>query len=552
MTCLRIKLFSVTLLAAGLTFAASAADKEKAEPIKLVKAFEVDAAKFGVPSPDGKIVAVTVMEKFEKKAGNNQFGGVYHRTRILDAATGKELAVIPGGEVNRFTNNGKSLAVSQTFQEQYLKSANVNMAAPSPLLFMMPMPQMWDVSKPEKPKQLFVVDGALGERFSPDSKLVAVNGGPEGKFGNAGKVVTGLPKTGKAGAGPMGGLGGGGFGVGGMSMQFVEIWEVDTAKFVARYQPLAKDKGGASYPVWSPDNKFLAVQLTTKDSTKLSLYDVEKKKEARSINLEGNRVQAGSIFTFAPDPIEPVQFLTLPKESIGDTGMTVLAVAVQGKAGSLLNLYDPATGKLIETLINEKVADKTLTQIDYCGSPNGMALATNVIKSVAGGFQGLPAPGGVQPPVGGFGGPAVPGLGGKAAPAPGGKPVAPPANPAEQPGLGGIGGGNPFGGMGGFGIKSNAGTEVVLWDMQKRAKRLTIKVQAQHMVFVSDDVLATVGIDGDAQKLKLWDVASGQELANLDHCIGVRFSADGTTMVTRCGDLQAQKVQVWTLERAKK
>ena len=105
---LRVTKLLSLLLVAAWAFQFAAAD-DKREPIKLGKVTEIAAAG-GLLSPDGTIVAVNVLEKYEKKQGNAVLqGGSYHRVKLLDAATGKELAVIPGAQVSRFTAGGKVL-----------------------------------------------------------------------------------------------------------------------------------------------------------------------------------------------------------------------------------------------------------------------------------------------------------------------------------------------------------------------------------------------------------------------------------------------------------
>jgi hypothetical protein len=562
----RLLLKGAALVVLATLGTALAAGDDKPDAVKLTKLSDMAPANGGIVSPDGKLSAVTVGGNGLMVLGGNN-GKARRQVKLCDAATGKELAVIPGASAAvSFTPNSKVLCVEQTFEEPLAKAG---IATP-----LMAMPQLWDVSNPEKPKQLFVVDGAGHESFSTDGKRLLVAGYPDQKSGNSGKVVTGLPSINKkgvarGGANPFGGGVGGGFI---SSSRTFEIWEVDSAKFIARYEPL-KGKSGLSDPVFSADGSLVASVVTTKGSgSTISLYDVDKKKETRRVTPAWKHSQ------FPDDPSqEQLQFVP-SHMSPGEGPSQLLAAAIDTKAAAELNLYDPATGKLVTTLHKEKQAADTMVQLTFCVSPNGKTLAAVVqrfklggVPLPIGGFGGMgggalgPVPaqggGGLVPvpgkgqggggglvPVpgkaqggGGFGG-AGGGFGGAGGGFGGGGGLVPP---------GGLNGGAMFGGPG-FGMPRPDSGEVIVFDLENRAKKYTLAVLAQSARFGSDSMLATVGFTDKATRLKLWDVATAKEIGGLDDCDLVHFAADGSTMLTRSADANGMAVQVWSVERAKK
>src|SRR5262249_11297542 len=154
--------------------------------------------------------------------------GTASRVKLIEVAADKEMTAVTGAFGARFAGHGKTLMVQQRFDEQFFKTGQ-----PFTMISFLPLPQLWDISNPQKPRQLFVIDGAMQERFSPDGKLVAVAGGPEQKFGNSGKVITGLPRGNTKAVGNIN-VGGMGF-FGGMGLKFIEIWDADSAKLVGRF-----------------------------------------------------------------------------------------------------------------------------------------------------------------------------------------------------------------------------------------------------------------------------------------------------------------------------
>jgi len=544
-----------TALAVGITLGGAllAAD-EKAAPVQLARLTDVANGTGGAVSPDGKLLAVSLIEKYERRQANGVASARYHRVRLLDAATGKELAVIPGASAPHFSSSGEVLCVQQTFDEQFIKAGSLFGA-----LAILPMPQLWNVANPQKPRQLFVVDSAMTESIVPDGRLLLVAGGPEQKFGNAGKVVTGLPRTGNrpggapgAGAGGLGGIGGaGGLGFGnGISLRFFELWDVASARFVARYEPLPRGKAGVANPVFSPDGKLVAAAVSTpqgKDMTwKIALYDVAAKKEARLIDLGGSKVvQYGGLFE-EPRPM-PLQFVPSFRTS-ADESSHLLAALLDTADGVELNLYDPANGKRITTLHQEKRKADGSLNLEFCVAPDGKTLAV-VVKhfvNVAGG--GRPNPG--VPAGGGFaGGAGGAGFGGGGAGAFG--------NAGGGAGAFGIGGGagGGFGGVGGGAVGGGAGGgrwflppaagAVVLYDLEKRARTQTLNILPHTARFANERTLATLDFADKALNLTLWDAASAQEIGRLASCDQVHFARDGATVLTRVTEGGGASIKAW-------
>ena len=551
------KLAALTIIAAlgGVLLAAD----EKVEPAKLIKLAEVANAGGGIVSPDGKLIAVTVIEKYEKKNPNGMASGSYHRVRLLEAAGGKELAVIPGASALRFSNDGQTLCVLQSFDEQFIKSGNLFGA-----ISILAMPQLWNIANPQKPKQLFVVDSAVTESFSADGKTLLVAGGPEQKFGNAGKVVTGLPKTGaKAGgvgaAGGNGLAGGGGFAFGaGVSTRFCELWDVDSAKFISRYEPLPKAKAGASNPVFSPDAKMVAAVVTQQGkalSWKIGIYDVDAKKEARLIDLGDAKILQYGRMLEEQSP-EPIQFVPSYRTS-GDTSPYFVATLVTTADGVDLNFYDPADGKKVHTLHQEKNKADGRLRLEFCISPDNKTLAVMVQHHVNGAPPrlGNPNPGaGIGGGAGGgnlgfAGGAGGVGFGGGGA-----------AN------LGGGGGFGAFGAAGGAGaIPGNApgallgrayhipaSGAVYVYDLEKRVRLHTLNTVPHAVRFANNQTLATIDFGDKAMKLSLWDLATAKSIGRIDGCDQVHFSRDGGTMLTRTSTGIAAGVKSWTVEAKRK
>lgn len=549
------------LLAICLT--AGAVGLALADDVKPAKVIDIAPAAGGLLSPDGKLVAVNVAEKYEKKQGNNIQGGQIHRVKLLDAATGKELAIIPGASVSRFSADSKVLCVQQSFDEQFAKAGQ-----PFSILTVLPMPQLWDISNPAKPKQLFVIDSAMHEGFSPDGKKLVVSGGPEQKYGNSGKVLTGLPKVAAKGGGGLPGFpggpgmgGGGGIGFGaGFTPRFLEIWEVDSAKFVARYEPLPKGKSGVSFPTFSPDGKLVAGIVTVdgakKAAWKIGLYDVEKKKEARLIDIDGERLDARSHFGPGTPGERPLQFVP-SHQSPGEAPSHLLAAVVIHKDAVALNLYDPATGKLATTLHKEKTDAETGTTLDYAVAPDGKTLAVAVSRRTL--RRAVP----MNPPAGGFGllGGGGNINGGGVLPPPQRKQAAPaPAAPQQAQvqgggGFGGLPGGGvpmqPFNGFGGFrmNVQPPESGQVIIYDLETRTKKHTLNVLPGPVTYATGDLLAVVVWDDKAQKLKLVDVPSGKVVGSVDDCDFADFSADGGTMLTRSGDPNGPSLKIWSMVR---
>jgi hypothetical protein len=533
-------------LVALTTLGTALAADEQPAAVKLTKLSELAPASGGLVSPDGKLSAVNVGGNGFLLLGNGN-GKQHRQVSLRETATGNELAVIPGAAAVCFSADGKVLCVEQSFEEPLAKAG---IAVP-----VMAMPQLWDVTRPDKPKQLFVVDGAAQESLSSDGKRLLMAGFPDQKSGNAGKVIAGLPSLPKkgvarGGANPFGG------GVGGglisVSRTF-EVWEVASAKFITRYEP-AKGKSSLMGPVFNDDGSLVACVVTTRGAgSSISLYDVDKKKEVRRIGSWKH--------SQLPDDSGQEQLQFVPSHmSPGEGGPSqLLAAALDTKAAAELNLYDPPTGKLVTNLLKEKQTKDTMLQLQFCVSADGKTLAAVVQRFKlggaplpAGGFPGLvPIP---LPAKGQGGGVAAPkgqggGFGGGGAQVP---PAAAP-NPAVAPPVGGFGGGGfgMFGGPG-FGMPRPDSGEIIVFDLEKRAKKYALTVVAQSARFGSNSMLAAIVFDNQTTKLKLWDVATAKEIGGLDECDLAHVAADGATMLTRCAEANGMGVKLWTVERAKK
>jgi hypothetical protein len=91
--------------------------------------------------------------------------------------------------------------------------------------------------------------------------------------------------------------------------------------------------------------------------------------------------------------------------------------------------------------------------------------------------------------------------------------------------------------------------EVVLWDVDTKAKRQALEVAAFSAAFAGSRTVATIFPDKDTVKLKLWDVFTGKELAVIDNCNHVEASRDGKTLLTTVQDGVDQELTVWKAER---
>jgi WD40 repeat protein len=547
------RLLATVALAGLLAFTASGADNDaKLQPVKLTKIFDYGQGYAAVLSPDGKMLALTQQEQIQKRTANSSMTSTASRVKLLDIADGKETAAIIGatGYSARFASNGRTLMVQQRFDEQFFKAGQ-----PFALISFLPMPQLWDIGNPQKPRQLFVIDGAMQERFSPDGKLVAVAGGPEQKFGNSGKVITGLPRGNTKAVGNMN-VGGIGF-FGGMGLKFIEVWDAASAKLVGRFGPDAKTKGGASNPAFSPDSQFVAAASYRNDAEKIVLYDIATKKEARLIDLGNARLQwhyllAPQLTRLQEESCDMLQFCRVNRASAEDEPY-LLGAVVETKESAALRLWKPSTGEIFATVVEARKEEGTQTQIDFCFAADGKTLAASVLKiktnvggampvpvgGAGGGFRGagLGVPGAGNNQFGNLGGQfgLLGGGGAGNKPNPGGRaPAAPPAGVPLAAGPQAVGG------------------EVILWDVDKRATRHTLKIIAPLMRFAGEDMLATISVDDKAAKLKLWDVATGQEVGALEDCHAVQFSTDGSVMLTRSGEPTAPVFKVWTVAKAKK
>jgi hypothetical protein len=314
----------------------------------------------------------------------------------------------------------------------------------------------------------------------------------------------------------------------------------------------------------------VAASTQRNDAEKIVLYDIAAKKEVRLIDLGKGHLQwhyipAVQLTRLMEESCDLLQFCRVNRASAEDEPY-LLGAVVGTKESSALKLWKPSTGEVLATVVEAKNEEGMQTQIDFCFAADGKTLAASVLKiktnaggaAVPAGGGGAGAVGGVPGAGAGLGVLGMPGagnnqfgnlggqfglLGGGGKPNPGGRaPAAPPAGVGQQPVL-------PARAFG-PGLQPVAG-EVILWDMEKRATKHTLKAIAPLIRFGGDGMLATVCVDDKASKLKLWDVASGHEIGGLDDCHAVQFSADGSTMLTRSGEPTAPVFKVWTVEKPK-
>jgi RNA polymerase sigma factor (sigma-70 family) len=101
-------------------------------------------------------------------------------------------------------------------------------------------------------------------------------------------------------------------------------------------------------------------------------------------------------------------------------------------------------------------------------------------------------------------------------------------------------------------ILASAGRVVQFWDMATRRERSTLDTWADRLVFAPNGkTLATVHLlPRYAGEVKLWDVASGKQLATLEHQNGparIAFAPDGKTLATAA----YIDVKLWDVATAK-
>ncbi|MGE3805177.1 MAG: hypothetical protein AB7K24_10935 [Gemmataceae bacterium] len=590
----------LTSLALLIGLLASAAAAEEPTGLKLTKNFTkpmgagIGFMSAGYPGSqhfldaEGSRVAFQESQLVQLKNGG-QVSLV--KTSLLDAKTGEEVSEIRSALPVRFAPGGHTLLVNQDFSEAALRAGQRNNSA-------VRMTQLWELGEDKKPKQRYVIDSVAFEKFSPDGKLLACLGGPEQKFGNSGKVVPGLPRINRQG------LGNGSF-----SLRFIELWEVETARMVVR----ANCPKGYNFPspYWggttmnfidldfSPDAKLLIIPVENQPNvdprnrlairaalrkdraSKFLLFDIAEKKVARAIETKG-----------------VIRDYCIVGSKDTELAKCYLVAALEDDDKAQVKMWSLETGELTATLVDEKFEKEQYVIMTVSPAPDGNTVAANVaVWEPANGPAAPAAPkgGGVNNFVpqngggaagiggaqggGGFAGGAV-GFGGFGGAIGNGN--MPGANffgqfgaaggfgGGFQGGFGGINGGvaGGFGGFGGgAGLVGGAGANggapaanpqpagkwvksgVILWDVGTKASRHTLKLPAYETHFAGNRVVATLGAEKDEMKLKLWDIFTGKELANIGGCFHFEASRDGATLLTWLKDNNAGEITVWKAER---
>src|SRR5262249_46659516 len=141
----------------------------------------------------------------------------------------------------------------------------------------------------------------------------------------------------------------------GMSLKFIEVWDADSAKLVARFGPDAKTKGGASNPVFIPDGQVIAASTYRHDAEKIALYDIASKKETRWMDWGKGRLQWHFLLfphltRVQQESCETLQFCRVNRASAEDEPY-LLAAVIETKESAALKLWKPSTGEVLATVV---------------------------------------------------------------------------------------------------------------------------------------------------------------------------------------------------------
>ncbi|GIW80059.1 MAG: hypothetical protein KatS3mg105_1866 [Gemmatales bacterium] len=304
-------------------------------------------------SPRGDLVAVGSTEDPGNQAGAPFRSSGYKVTNIVDIKTGKTIARIQDAWPVAFSPDGNTLLVKQYFTRA-IQKAGLGIGA---VLSVPPTTQLWDLSKPEKPVQRFVIDAATVEAFSDDGKILVCYAGSKGKMGNSGKPVAGLPRFDRKKL--PGGGGGVIFAVD--SIDLIELWEVETGNLLARMRP-PKNHGPELAPaIFHPNGHVVAIPLSDLSalanirgaarpqdldrfwntvSSKIVLFDFKAKKKIQTIACPGK--------------INQMRFIRPSASMLESTGRPLLVVSTFKRAEASLFIFDPETGKRTATLLEKK------------------------------------------------------------------------------------------------------------------------------------------------------------------------------------------------------
>jgi WD40 repeat protein len=294
--------------------------------VKLTKRFEV-ADHRGRLCPDGKTL---IVERWDSTG----------QMRMLDARTGKELYAFDK-EPRAFDllPDGRSLTALITEYRSPDKPPKGQKEFKGEARYYQEM-KVWDLAKPQAPRERLVIPDASRPVFSPDGRWLLVVCQEQGQ-----------------------------------PLRW-DLWGLEKGKRLARF-PVKQ--ANDYWPAFSPDGALLAIP----DPEAVRLYELPDGKELRALEHKSSRPPSGDVSC-----VLSARGNTSSRSAFAPDGKTLATSGDDGK----VKLWDVATGKLSATLEGHS---QPYTFLRY--SPDGNLLVTGSIgvKEVLRVAPGLPG----KPPV---------------------------------------------------------------------------------------------------------------------------------------------------------